>query len=65
MIFVEADRGFVEKYRDAFRGHMAELANVLFPFGTYWMRKFGKVACEAADLVGAAIRDTALEPVPT
>jgi putative transposase len=59
------NRGFIERYRDAFVGHMAGLADVLFPFGTYWMRKFGKVACEAAEMVGEAIRDAALEPVPT
>ena len=44
---------------------MAGLADVLFPFGTYWMRKFGKVACEAAEMVGEAIRGAALEPAPT
>ena len=43
------NRGFVEKYRDAFVSHMAGAVNVLFPFGTYWMRKFAKVACEAAE----------------
>jgi REP element-mobilizing transposase RayT len=59
------NRGFIERYREAFLGHMAGLANVLFPFGTYWMRKFGKVACEAAEMVGEAIRDTVLEPAPT
>ena len=59
------NRGFIERYRDAFLGHMAGLANVLFPFGTYWMRRFGKVACEAAEMVGEAICDTAIEPAPT
>jgi hypothetical protein len=59
------NRGFIERYRDAFVGHMAGLADVLFPFGTYWMRKFGKVGCEAAEMVGEAIRDAALEPAPT
>ena len=49
------NRAFIEKYRDAFLGHMAGLANVLFPFGTYWMRKFAKVACEAAEVVEQAI----------
>ena len=58
------NRGFVERYRDAFLGHMAGLANVLFPFGTYWMRKFGKVACETAEAVVEAIRDTMPEPAP-
>ena len=40
------NRGFQEKYRDAIRRHLDGIADVLFPFGTYWMRKFGKVACE-------------------
>jgi hypothetical protein len=59
------NRGFIEKYRDAFVGHMAGLANVIFPFGTYWMRKFGKVACEAAEMVEKAVHHRALEPAPT
>jgi putative transposase len=50
------NRGFIEKYRAAFLQHLAGVANVLFPFGTFWMRKFGKVACEAAEIVA--------EPVP-
>jgi REP element-mobilizing transposase RayT len=51
-------RGFYEKYRDAFLRHMAGVANIVFPFGTYWMRKFGRVACEAAD----ALEQGILEP---
>jgi hypothetical protein len=43
---------------------MAGLANVLFPFGTYWMRKFGKVACEAAEAVERAILNSAADPAP-
>jgi len=43
------NRGFLERYRAAFLNHLAGLANTLFPFGTYWMRKFGKVLCEPAD----------------
>ncbi len=43
------NRGFQEKYRDAIRRHFAGVANVLFPFGTYWMRRFGKVLCESED----------------
>jgi hypothetical protein len=37
-----------------------ELADVVFPFGAYWMRKFGKVVCETAEMVGETIRDQAL-----
>jgi putative transposase len=44
------NRSFQEKYRDAIKRHLSGITNVLFPFGTYWMNKFGKVACEAADV---------------
>ena len=59
------NRGFIEKYRAAFRAHVAGVANVLFPFGTYWMRKIAKVACEAAEILEAAARDPAPNPAPT
>jgi hypothetical protein len=42
---------------------MAGLANVVFPFGTYWMNKFGKVACEAVEAVAVAILGPPLDPV--
>jgi REP element-mobilizing transposase RayT len=45
------NRGFIERYRAALAQHMAGIVEVLFPFGTFWMRKFGKVACETADAV--------------
>ena len=54
------NKGFLARYRAAFLGHLAGVADVLFPFGTYWMRKFGKVACETADAVGLV----AAEPAP-
>jgi hypothetical protein len=54
------NKGFLARYRAAFLGHLAGVANVLFPFGTYWMRKFGKVACETAEALGLA----AAEPKP-
>jgi len=53
-----------ERYRDAFLGHIAGMADVLFPFGTYWMRKFGKVACDAAEAVEGAILNPAVDPAP-
>jgi REP element-mobilizing transposase RayT len=58
------NRVFIERYRDAFLGHMAGLANVLFPFGTFWMRKFAKVACEAAEAVDEAILKPPMDPAP-
>jgi putative transposase len=56
------NRAFTERYRDAFHSHMAGLANVLFPFGTFWMRKFGKVACETAEAVEEAMLGTPMHP---
>jgi putative transposase len=58
------NRLFIEKYRDAFRAHIAGLANVLFPFGTFWMRKFGKVACEVAEDAEAVLLGRAADPAP-
>ena len=58
------NHGFIERYRDAFRKHMTGLANVLFPFGTYWMRKFAKVACETAETVQASAQNLAMVPAP-
>ena len=46
------NRVFQERYRDSIKRHLAGAVNVLFPFGTYWMKKFGKVSCEAADMLG-------------
>jgi REP element-mobilizing transposase RayT len=62
---LKRNRIFIERYRDAFLGHVAGLANVVFPFGTYWMRKFAKVACETAEMAGEAIRNQALVPAPS
>jgi hypothetical protein len=45
------NRAFVEKYREAFVRHVAGLAAVLFPFGTYLMRKLARVDCEPAGMV--------------
>jgi REP element-mobilizing transposase RayT len=62
---LKRNRSFLDRYRDAFLGHLAGLANAVFPFGTYWMRKFGKVACETAEMVGAVTGDQALAPTPS
>jgi putative transposase len=58
------DRGFHEKYSAAFKGHIDGEVNVLFPFGTYWMAKFGKVACEAAETIERAVAPPAIETAP-
>jgi hypothetical protein len=58
------NRGFIERYRAAFLAHIAELADVVFPFGTFWMRKFGKVACEVAETVEEAILGRSADPAP-
>ncbi len=40
------NRGFLEKYRDAFSRYAAGAAEVVFPFGTYFLRKLARVVCE-------------------
>jgi hypothetical protein len=59
------NRGFVEKYRDAFLAHIAGLANVVFPFGTYLMKKIAKVACESAETVEKVMHSPTPDPAPT
>jgi putative transposase len=56
------NRGFYERYRKAFLGHVAGLANIVFPFGTYWMRRFGRVACEAAGGLEGELLKAAANP---
>jgi hypothetical protein len=58
------NRGFIEKYRDAFLAHIAGLANVIFPFGTYLMKKIAKVACEASETVEEAAQNPVADPAP-
>ncbi len=40
---------FVERYRVAIKQWMAGAANVVFPYGTYWMHKFARVVRETAE----------------
>jgi hypothetical protein len=56
------NRGFIEKYRDAFLAHIAGLTNVVFPFGTYLMRKIAKVACESAETIEEVFHNLAADP---
>jgi hypothetical protein len=58
------NRGFIEKYRDAFRAHIAGMVNVVFPFGTFWMSKFGKVVCEVAEDAEAVLLGRSADPAP-
>jgi hypothetical protein len=59
------NHGFIDRYRAAFLGHLAGLASIVFPFGTYWMRKFGKVACETAEMAAKAMQDPPFELAPS
>jgi REP element-mobilizing transposase RayT len=53
------NRGFLERYKDAWKAHLAGVVRVLFPFGTYWMAKFGKATCEAAEALADGLTDPA------
>jgi hypothetical protein len=47
--------GFVARYRAAFDSFREGVANVLFPFGTWRMRIFARVACETVELAERAL----------
>jgi putative transposase len=49
---------FVEGYLSALRSWMAGVANTLFPYGTFWMRKFAHVLCDEPQPVGAGVPAT-------
>jgi hypothetical protein len=62
---LQRNRGFLESYRAAWRAHLAGILNVLFPFDSSWMAKFGKVACEPpADALYDAFTSACPEPAP-
>jgi putative transposase len=42
-------KAFLGKYRSAIKAWIAGVADVVFPYGTYWMRRFARVFCEAAE----------------
>jgi putative transposase len=58
------NRGFWEKYRASFLSHMAGVANVIWPSGTYWMKKFGKVVCEGLETIKGPTFDPVPSPAP-
>jgi putative transposase len=52
---------FLDSYARAIKAWMNGATEVVFPFGTYWMRRFARVACEAMDSVQAG---TGPDPLP-
>jgi putative transposase len=46
---IQRSKAFVERHKAAIKSWMAGFADALFPYGTYWMRKFAHVACDTAD----------------
>ena len=56
---------FVERYRVAINQWMAGVANVVFPYGTYWMHKFARVVCESAEEAHQALAQARGTPLAT
>ena len=52
---IQRSQAFVERHKDAIKSWMAGIADVIFPYGTYWMRKFAHVLCDAAETVQEAL----------
>ena len=48
---LQRSREFLDHYKSAITAWIAGVVDVIFPFGTYWMRKFARVVCQAADAV--------------
>jgi putative transposase len=46
---LQRSRAFIERYKQAIRAWLAGVTESIFPFGTYWMRRFARVACEIDD----------------
>jgi putative transposase len=46
-------KDFLEGYARAIKAWMLDASEVVFPAGTYWMRRFARVVCEAAEGVQA------------
>jgi REP element-mobilizing transposase RayT len=46
-------KAFLESYLSAIKSWMAGLANVVFPYGTYWMRRFAHVLCTSEETAPA------------
>jgi putative transposase len=42
-------KAFLESYVSAIKSWMAGLANVVFPYGTFWMRRFAHVLCAPSE----------------
>ena len=58
------NRAFLEKYRSAIKAWLAGVVDVVFPSGTYWMRKFARVLCEATDAMQEALASPNAGPAP-
>jgi hypothetical protein len=56
---IQRSKAFVERHKAAIKSWMAGIADVLFPYGTYWMRKFARVLCDDAE----ATQETPVPPV--
>jgi putative transposase len=46
---LQRSRAFLERYKSAVKAWMAGVVEVMFPFGTYWMRRFARVTCGPAE----------------
>ncbi len=51
---IQRNKAFLESYKFAIKSWMAGIADVRFPCGTYWMRKFARVLCDIVETVRTA-----------
>ena len=56
---LKRSKAFVDRYRAALMAWINGVANAVFPYGTYWMRRFARVACETAEAAEVALAPAA------
>jgi REP element-mobilizing transposase RayT len=56
---LKRSKAFLERYRAALAAWIGGVANAVFPYGTYWMRRFARVICETTEEAEPALAATA------
>ena len=57
-------KAFLQQYRAAIVAWMAGIVDTVFPYGTYWMRRFARVLCESGNGVNEPITPPSEDTAP-
>jgi hypothetical protein len=61
---IQRSKTFIECHKAAIKSWMAGIADVLFPYGTYWMRRFAHVLCGPVEDVQEALAQPTSDASP-